>query len=112
MYKAEGTAFLPTPGLMQVATALAEGFLPYCQGVHQRCVTMIQAAVLQQDMAAQGAAEEPEGTFFVVPLDLLSAVAEAIGPSVETLVSQTPILYVKHTYMHVYRCMCVCMFTC
>jgi len=41
----------PTPCLPQclssVATALQDGFLPYCEPVYQRCVSLVQKTLAQ-----------------------------------------------------------------
>jgi len=49
---------LPSPHpqcLSSVATALQSGFLPYCEPVYQRCVTLVQKT-LAQAMVSPGAA--------------------------------------------------------
>lgn len=38
---------LPPQCLSSVATALQSGFLPYCEPVYQRCVTLVQKTLAQ-----------------------------------------------------------------
>lgn len=40
-------SFFPFQCLSSVATALQSGFLPYCEPVYQRCVTLVQKTLAQ-----------------------------------------------------------------
>jgi transportin-1 len=79
--------------LQTVALALKPAFLPYCEIVTHRVVLL-----LQTNLAAMAAAkadpelEEPDADFLIVPLDLLSAMAEAVGVAVESLVAKYGIM--------------------
>ncbi|KAK7940263.1 hypothetical protein WMY93_003589 [Mugilogobius chulae] len=65
--------------LSSVATALQSGFLPYCEPVYQRCVTLVQKTLAQAMMYSQhpDQYEAPDKDFMIVALDLLSGLAEA-----------------------------------
>jgi len=81
--------------LANVALALKEAFAPYCETVYARCVHIITQCMLQQQLAESdptGETEAPDADFIIVSLDLLSAVAEGIGPAVESLVAQHNIM--------------------
>ena len=74
-----------------VASSLRQAFLPYAQEVFFRCVTVCGHFFQceQQAAAAQDDDERPNHGFLVCALDLMSSTAEAIGASVESLVSQS-----------------------
>ncbi|RMB90075.1 hypothetical protein DUI87_33530 [Hirundo rustica rustica] len=72
--------------LSSVATALQSGFLPYCEPVYQRCVTLVQKTL------AQAMYEAPDKDFMIVALDLLSGLAEGLGGHVEQLVARSNIM--------------------
>ncbi|KAK1877906.1 Transportin-2 [Dissostichus eleginoides] len=80
--------------LSSVATALQSGFLPYCEPVYQRCVTLVQKTLAQAMMYNQhpDQYEAPDKDFMIVALDLLSGLAEGLGASVEQLVSRSNIM--------------------
>ncbi|KAG7281927.1 hypothetical protein CRUP_002985 [Coryphaenoides rupestris] len=71
--------------LSSVATALQSGFLPYCEPVYQRCVTLMYSQ--QPDQY-----EAPDKDFMIVALDLLSGLAEGLGGHVDTLVARSNIM--------------------
>uniref|UniRef100_A0A6Q2WPU4 Importin N-terminal domain-containing protein n=1 Tax=Esox lucius TaxID=8010 RepID=A0A6Q2WPU4_ESOLU len=80
--------------LSSVATALQSGFLPYCEPVYQRCVTLVQKTLAQAMMYNQhpDQYEAPDKDFMIVALDLLSGLAEGLGGSVEQLVARSNIM--------------------
>ncbi|KAK1885679.1 Transportin-2 [Dissostichus eleginoides] len=80
--------------LSSVATALQSGFLPYCEPVYQRCVTLVQKTLAQAMMYSQqpDQYEAPDKDFMIVALDLLSGLAEGLGGHVDTLVSRSNIM--------------------
>ncbi|CAB1459097.1 unnamed protein product [Pleuronectes platessa] len=80
--------------LSSVATALQSGFLPYCEPVYQRCVTLVQKTLAQAMMYNQhpDQYEAPDKDFMIVALDLLSGLAEGLGGNVEQLVSRSNIM--------------------
>ena len=64
--------------LPSVATALQEGFLPYCEPVYKRCVSLVEQTLNQHIAHVQNAEqfEQPDKDFMIVALDLLSGLAE------------------------------------
>lgn len=80
--------------LQTVALALGDSFLPYCEILHHRCVDIVKLNLKQNaDCIANPAAfEAPDPDFLIVPLDLLSALAEAVGVAVESLVAKFQIM--------------------
>uniref|UniRef100_UPI001EAF571D transportin-2-like n=1 Tax=Oncorhynchus gorbuscha TaxID=8017 RepID=UPI001EAF571D len=80
--------------LSSVATALQSGFLPYCEPVYQRCVTLVQKTLAQAMMYSQqpDQYEAPDKDFMIVALDLLSGLAEGLGGHVDQLVSRSNIM--------------------
>uniref|UniRef100_A0A674NVI9 Transportin-1 n=1 Tax=Takifugu rubripes TaxID=31033 RepID=A0A674NVI9_TAKRU len=80
--------------LSSVATALQSGFLPYCEPVYQRCVTLVQKTLAQAMMYNQhpDQYEAPDKDFMIVALDLLSGLAEGLGGHVEQLVARSNIM--------------------
>ncbi|KTG43331.1 hypothetical protein cypCar_00006704 [Cyprinus carpio] len=80
--------------LSSVATALQSGFLPYCEPVYQRCVTLVQKNLAQAMMYTQhpDQYEAPDKDFMIVALDLLSGLAEGLGAHVEQLVTRSNIM--------------------
>nr|XP_016457808.1 PREDICTED: transportin-1-like [Nicotiana tabacum] len=70
-----------------IAQALGTGFASFAQPVFQRCITIIQSQQLAKvDPASAGLQYDRE--FIVCSLDLLSGLAEGLGTSFESLVSQ------------------------
>ncbi|CAN0024869.1 unnamed protein product [Bubo scandiacus] len=94
--RAEGRGQGPFPAacLSSVATALQSGFLPYCEPVYQRCVTLVQKTLAQAMMYNQHPEqyEAPDKDFMIVALDLLSGLAEGLGCHVEQLVARSNIM--------------------
>ena len=92
----------PSPQcLSSVATALKSGFLPYCEPVFQRCVSLI-AQTLHQTQVAIANPEQfflPDKEFMIVALDLLSGLAEGLERRIEALVAQSNLLSL------LYQCM-------
>ncbi len=115
-----------------MATALQSGFLPYCEPVYQRCVTLVQKNLAQAMVRGEWTAvawsfcfipqilmfsslfsvqmynqhpdqyEAPDKDFMIVALDLLSGLAEGLGANVEQLVTRSNIMTL------VFQCMQVC----
>uniref|UniRef100_A0A4W3H1M6 Transportin 2 n=1 Tax=Callorhinchus milii TaxID=7868 RepID=A0A4W3H1M6_CALMI len=87
--------------LSSVATALQSGFLPYCEPVYQRCVTLVQKTLAQAMVSSfvrtmyntqPEQYEAPDKDFMIVALDLLSGLAEGLGGNVEQLVARSNIM--------------------
>ncbi|XP_070052918.1 transportin-1-like isoform X2 [Nicotiana tomentosiformis] len=71
-----------------IAQALGTGFAPFAQPVFLRCITIIQSQQLAKvDPVSAGFQYDKE--FIVCSLDLLSGLAEGLGSSIESLVSQS-----------------------
>ncbi|XP_051114674.1 transportin-1 isoform X2 [Andrographis paniculata] len=74
--------------LTSVAQALGTGFSQFAPPVFQRCINIIQTQqIAKVDPAAAGVQYDRE--FVVCSLDLLSGLAEGLGPGIESLVSQS-----------------------
>ncbi|OTF76627.1 Transportin-1 [Euroglyphus maynei] len=74
-----------------VATALQTGFLPYCEPVFHRCLSLVEQtlkfnAIFQEN---QEQYEPPNKDFLIVALDLLSGLAEGLGEHMIPLIEQT-----------------------
>ncbi|KAL0373186.1 UNVERIFIED_CONTAM: Transportin-1, partial [Sesamum calycinum] len=71
-----------------IAQALGTGFSQFAAPVYQRCIIIIQTQQLAKvDPVSAGAQYDKE--FIVCCLDLLSGLAEGLGPGIESLVSQS-----------------------
>ena len=60
--------------LSSIATALQTGFLPYCEPVFVRCISLVK-----QTLEPNGIDAQPDKDFMIVALDLLSGLAEGLG---------------------------------
>lgn len=74
--------------LSSVAIALQSGFLPYCEPVYKRCVSLIEQSLNQHIANTQSPEqfEAPDKDFMIVALDLLSGLAEGLNGHIEKLV--------------------------
>lgn len=80
--------------LSSVATALQSGFLPYCEPVFMRCLSLIEQT-LNHAMANASHPDQfdpPNKDFIIVALDLLSGLAEGLDALVENLVASSNIM--------------------
>lgn len=80
--------------LSSIATALQSGFLPYCEPVYNRCISLIQQTI-NQDMVNTlntGQYEQPDKERMIVALDLLSGLAEGLDGHIESLVANSNIM--------------------
>lgn len=87
--------------LSSIATALQSGFLPYCEPVYRRCISLIEQTI-NQDMASKsnpGQIEQPDKERMIVALDLLSGLAEGLDGHIEALVANSNIMQL------LYQCM-------
>lgn len=87
--------------LSSVATALQSGFLPYCEPVYRRCVSLVQQTLYQHMANTQNpdAYEAPDKDFMIVALDLLSGLAEGLNGHIEKLVVNSNIMELLHHCM-------------
>ncbi|GAA99122.1 uncharacterized protein L969DRAFT_94300 [Mixia osmundae IAM 14324] len=84
--------------MSSVVIAIGDGFGPYAQPVFERCVricssSLTEFATFQNEPAHN---DEPDRTFLVVALDLLSGLTQGLGSSISPLVAnvQPPLLTV------------------
>ncbi|CAL1275016.1 unnamed protein product [Larinioides sclopetarius] len=87
--------------LSSVATALQSGFLPYCEPVFRRCLSLVEQT-LNQTMANVTNPDQfdaPDKDFMIVALDLLSGLAEGLNGHIEGLVMSSNIMQL------LYQCM-------
>jgi transportin-1 len=87
--------------LSSIATALQSGFLPYCEPVYKRCISLIEQTI-NQDMVNNsntGQYEQPDKERMIVALDLLSGLAEGLDGHIELLVANSNIMTL------LYQCM-------
>lgn len=87
--------------LSSVATALQSGFLPYCEPVYRRCVSLVEQTLNQHIANTQNPEqfEAPDKDFMIVALDLLSGLAEGLDGHIEKLVINSNIMQL------LYQCM-------
>lgn len=87
--------------LSSVATALQHGFIPYCEPVFKRCLSLVKQTLDQCDMHNKHPEqyEMPDKDFMVVALDLLSGLAEGLGNLISPLVSTSDILLLLYQSM-------------
>ncbi|XP_046353586.1 transportin-1-like [Haliotis cracherodii] len=79
--------------LSSVATALQSGFLPYCEPVYRRCVSLVEQTLNQNyNMSTPDHYDPPDKDFMIVALDLLSGLAEGLEHHIESLVANSNIL--------------------
>ena len=84
--------------LSSVATALQEGFLPYCEPVYKRCVSLVEQTLNQSIAHAQNPehVDTPDKDFMIVALDLLSGLAEGLDTHIERLVAGSNIMHLLY----------------
>ncbi|XP_066158041.1 transportin-1 isoform X2 [Euwallacea fornicatus] len=87
--------------LSSVATALQLGFLPYCEPVYCRCVSLVQHTLYLHVayMQTPDQYEPPDKDFMIVALDLLSGLAEGLNGHIEKLVENSSIMHLLHMSM-------------
>ncbi|KAJ8926914.1 hypothetical protein NQ314_020766 [Rhamnusium bicolor] len=84
-----------------VATALQSGFLPYCEPVYCRCVSLVHHTLCLHMANIQNPdqCEAPDKDFMIVALDLLSGLAEGLNGHIEKLVENSNIMQLLHLCM-------------
>eukprot|EP00761_Pharyngomonas_kirbyi_P013600 gb/GECH01013629.1/.p1 GENE.gb/GECH01013629.1/~~gb/GECH01013629.1/.p1 ORF type:complete len:894 (+),score=181.29 gb/GECH01013629.1/:1-2682(+) len=75
-----------------LASALGDGFKEYAPPVFERCVNLVAQTLQAIQMARSSGDDEPDKEIIACALDVLSGLAEGLGPSIETLVSGTPLV--------------------
>nr|XP_012150199.1 PREDICTED: transportin-1 isoform X5 [Megachile rotundata] len=87
--------------LSSIATALRSGFLPYCEPVYRRCVSLVEQTLNQHIANTQSPEqfEAPDKDFMIVALDLLSGLAEGLDGHMERLVMNSNVMQL------LYQCM-------
>jgi len=69
---------------------MGPSFLPYAAPVFERCSTIIHRALLQYQSFQQNPdLDEPDKSFLVVALDLLSGLTQGLGMALESLITQS-----------------------
>jgi transportin-1 len=83
--------------LSSVSIAAGAAFAPYTAPVFQRCLNIIHTSLQQYQVweADQENIEEPDRTFIVVALDLLSGLTQGLGDQIHQLIATTqpPLLH-------------------
>jgi transportin-1 len=75
--------------LASVTIAMGTSFLPYAMPVYARCVTIVHRSLVQYQTYQQNPEmDEPEKSFLVVALDLLSGLTQGLGMALEPLITQ------------------------
>ncbi|KAH7907343.1 armadillo-type protein [Hygrophoropsis aurantiaca] len=76
--------------LASVTIAMGSAFGPYAGPIFQRCVNLVHSSLLQYQAYQQNPdLDEPDKSFLVVSLDLLSGLAQGMGNGLEPLIAQT-----------------------
>ncbi|KAK4058210.1 hypothetical protein OIO90_000949 [Microbotryomycetes sp. JL221] len=82
--------------LSSVVIAVGNGFLPFAQPVFERCVSIVKQSLIEYQNYRTDPInnEEPDKTFLIVSLDLLSGITQGLGSQVSNLftTSQPPVL--------------------
>ncbi|XP_044734590.1 transportin-2 [Chrysoperla carnea] len=87
--------------LSSVATALQSGFLPYCEPVFRRCISLIEQTLNQFIANTQNPEqfEPPDKDFMIVALDLLSGLTEGLDGHIDKLVANSNIMHLLFSCM-------------
>ncbi|KAI5479391.1 importin beta-2 subunit [Pseudohyphozyma bogoriensis] len=82
--------------LSSVVIAVGQGFVPYAQPVFERCVRIVRQALVEFQTFSSNPAQydEPDKTFLIVSLDLLSGLTQGLNSSITQLYasSDPPVL--------------------
>lgn len=89
--------------LSSVATSLQSGFLPYCEPVFNRCVSLVSQTLMHSQLAIQQPEQfqMPDKEFMIVALDLLSGMTEGLQGSIEALIANSNLLRLLYQCMQV-----------
>ncbi|KAF8870365.1 transportin-PC [Infundibulicybe gibba] len=76
--------------LASVTIAMGPSFLPYAGPVFERCTHIIHSSLLRYQAFQQNPdTDEPDKSFLVVALDLLSGLTQGLGMGLEPLITQS-----------------------
>ncbi|TEB38110.1 ARM repeat-containing protein [Coprinellus micaceus] len=76
--------------LASVTIAMGPAFLPYAGPVFERCCNIIHTSLLQYQQYQQNPdLEEPDKSFLVVALDLLSGLTQGLGPNMDSFINSS-----------------------
>ncbi|TFK65620.1 transportin-PC [Pluteus cervinus] len=76
--------------LASVTIAMGPAFVPYAGPVFERCKNLIHNSLLQYQAYQQNPElDEPDKSFLVVALDLLSGLTQGLGMALDTLISSS-----------------------
>lgn len=89
--------------LSSVATSLQSGFLPYCEPVFNRCVSLVSQTLAQSQLSLQQPEQfhMPDKEFMIVALDLLSGMTEGLQGNIEALIANSNLLSLLYQCMQV-----------
>ena len=73
--------------MTSIAQALGIAFQPFAQEAFDRCLSLIRTMLMEAE-----AKQEPERDFGICALDLLTGMAEGLGPSFESLIPRSELL--------------------
>ncbi|XP_015791866.1 transportin-1 [Tetranychus urticae] len=89
--------------LSSVATALQNGFLPYCEPVFKRCLSLVEQTLNQAiaNVSHPDHFDPPNKDFMIVALDLLSGLAEGLNGAAEfgQLIACSNVMILLHQCM-------------
>lgn len=69
---------------------MGQAFLPYAPPVFERCCSIIHTSLLQYQQFQQNPElDEPDKSFLVVALDLLSGLTQGLGMALDVLINQS-----------------------
>ncbi|ORY34979.1 putative importin beta-2 subunit [Naematelia encephala] len=76
--------------LSSVSIAAGMAFAPYTAPVYERCINIIQSSLTEYNLFSSNVeVDEPDRTFIVVSLDLLSGLTQGLGEQIGQLISNT-----------------------
>ncbi|KMY97903.1 transportin-1 isoform X1 [Drosophila simulans] len=79
--------------LSSIATALQSSFLPYCDSVYRKGISIIEETINQDKLCKQNISNEyPDKERMVIALDLVSGLTEGLGSLIEPLVANSRLL--------------------
>ncbi|KAG9221291.1 hypothetical protein CCMSSC00406_0010389 [Pleurotus cornucopiae] len=79
--------------LASVTIAMGPSFVPYAGPIFERCCNIIHTSLLQYQTYQQNPElEEPDKSFLVVALDLLSGLTQGLGMALEPFISQSQLM--------------------